>query len=66
MDHQGPRKGAGPSLQRRRQKRPAERAVNTGTIETITEQVVAELVVEQTEENDESGEKASDDHIEKK
>ena len=61
MDHQGPRKGAGPSRQQRRQKRPAERAVNTGTIETITEQVVAELVVEQTE----SGEKASDDHIEK-
>ena len=67
MGHQGPRKGAGPSRQRRMEKRAAEKAANTGTIETITEQVVAELVVEQTEENYviESGEKASDDSIEK-
>ena len=62
MGHQGPN----PSQQRRRWKRPAERAANTGTIETITEQVIAELVVEPTEENYvmESGKKDSDDPTE--
>ena len=67
IGHQGPRKGAGPSRQRRMEKRAAERAANTGTIKTMAEQVVAELVVEQTKENYviESGEKASDDYIEK-
>ena len=66
MGHQGPKTGAGPSRQRRWEKRAAERAANTGTIETITEQVIAEPVVEQTEENYviKSGEKANDDSIE--
>ena len=56
----------GPSRQRRKEKRAAERAANTGTIETITEHVVADLVVEPTEENYvlKSGEKASNDSIE--
>ena len=59
MGPQGPRRGAGPSRQRRREKRAAERVADTGTTENITEYVIEKPAGEQTGENDviKSGEK---------
>ena len=64
---QGPRRGAGPSRQRRREKRAAERVADTGTTENITKYVIEKPAGEQTGENDviKSEEKENDDSIEK-
>ena len=53
--------------QRRREKRAAERAADTGTTENITEYVIEKPAGEQTGENDviKSGEKENNDSIEK-
>ena len=67
MGPQGPRRGAGPSRQRRREKRAAERVADTGTTENITEYVIEKPAGEQTGGNDviKSEEKENDDSIEK-
>ena len=52
--HQGPRRGVGPSRQRRRERRAADKAASTGTKDAATEEVAAKSGKEHTEDNSKS------------